>query len=100
MARSPCKCEEPDRRLWRVVQFQSNRSAFSRGGYARSKYSEIRCLVCGWPWRTKAAYVSEIARAEGDEAYRLSEQDGGPKAEPRTRDEQFAQQQGKERWRI
>ena len=92
--KSPCRCLEPDRRVWRVIQHQSNRSHFSRGGRAKSVYSQLRCLQCGDFWRTKAAYVDEIAHAEGDEGWRLSpnsrdlEGNPGPEPTPKTRQEQ------------
>lgn len=61
-----CCCPAgPERRApWRVVQRQSNHSAFS--GYLRtpSAYSEVRCLAplggCGGRWRTRAGYVAEL----------------------------------------
>jgi len=85
MPRSPCFCETPDRRLWRITAYRCNHSAFNGYKATPSDYSQLRCLRCGKFWRTKAAYVSGIALALGDEAYRLAENDGGPKADPKTR---------------
>jgi len=103
MARSPCNCEEPDRRLWRITTYKGNLSHFSKGGYATSAYSQLRCLECGRYWRTKAKYVDEIAMAEDDEAYRLTPQGGvgpdgkpGPKGRPLTRAQQTEERQ--RRW--
>lgn len=94
-----CTCQDSDRRLWRVVQYRSNSSHFSRNRSAASSYSEVRCLRCGHFWRTKAAYVETLARAVGDETYRLAENDHdlegnyGPKATPLTRAEQIEKSQ-------
>lgn len=95
--RSPCSCKEPDRRLWRVTQFRSNRSAFSGGRETSSAYSQLRCLQCGHYWRTKAKYVEEIAQAEKDEGYRLTPRSTNPEtgepgqeSRPWTRAQQLA----------
>jgi hypothetical protein len=65
-----CRCPEPDRSKWVIVQFRCNHSAFS--GYHRtpSAYSGIRCLGCGTFWRTKAAYVETLRMATNEESMR------------------------------
>ena len=44
----------------RVETRNANRSHFSAGRYAKSDYSRIRCLDCGWHWRSKAAGVASL----------------------------------------
>lgn len=57
-------CREPNHRLgWRVTVRKANYSAFSGGKRTPSAYSQVRCLVCGATWRTKANYVERLADA-------------------------------------
>jgi hypothetical protein len=69
----PCRCNERREpiavpaganrpgRLWRVVDYKCNYSAFN--GYHRtgSDYSSVRCIRCGAIWRTTAGYVEALA---------------------------------------
>jgi hypothetical protein len=47
-------------RLWRVVQYKCNHSAFNGYHYTSSDYSSLTCLRCGTTWRTKAPYVDDL----------------------------------------
>jgi hypothetical protein len=64
-----CSCPERkkpiEERNWVVVDRYCNYSAFN--GYHRtySDYSGLKCLSCGQPWRTKAAYVTKIRDPRG-----------------------------------
>jgi hypothetical protein len=46
-----------------VVQRECNHSAFNGWKYTPSKYSEVRCVMCGRSFRTKAAYVALLPDA-------------------------------------
>ena len=48
---------------WRVVVRRANYSAFSGGRRTPSDYSQLVCRACGASWRTKAAYVGQVADA-------------------------------------
>jgi hypothetical protein len=56
-----CECKGIDRRRsWVVMHRNCNYSAFSGYRWTPSDYSEVKCLVCGRRWRTKAAYVRQL----------------------------------------
>ncbi len=71
-----CKCAEAIRptsfqagsnqrpRQWFVLRRNYSCSAFN--GYRRewSAFSDVHCRVCGSQWRTKAAFVDELADCE------------------------------------
>ena len=62
----PCVCSGPTqarRKNWRVTLRCANRSAFSGYHWTRSRYSAIKCLMCGRRWRTAAAYVMALPDA-------------------------------------
>lgn len=55
-----------------VTQYRENHSTFSRGGHARSDWSEVACFTDqtetshsypAYRWRTKAAYVERLRDA-------------------------------------
>lgn len=56
-------CVREHRPGWTVTVREANYSAFN--GYRRtpSAYSEVRCMICGRRWRTKAAYVKTLPDA-------------------------------------
>ena len=75
-----CSCEEkrepltasadkPNRpgRLWRVVQYRCNHSAFNGWKHTHSRYSAMTCLRCGAHWRTKAPYADALPKIAKDE---------------------------------
>jgi hypothetical protein len=47
-------------RLWRVVQYRCNHSAFNGYHLTHSDYSAITCIRCGAHWRTKAPYADRL----------------------------------------
>ncbi len=62
-----CRCPESkkpaqERKLWVVMQYKCNHSAFNGYHYTPSDYSSIRCdgPGCNGLWRTKAAYVDDL----------------------------------------
>jgi hypothetical protein len=57
-----CKCEDKDKKNWKVVHRNHNHSAFESPKYAEhySEYSTVKCLKCGLIGRTKAKYVCEL----------------------------------------
>lgn len=57
--KAPTGANRPGR-LWRVYQRRCNHSYFSRGRYAPSVYSAVRCLRCGAHWRTRGSYVDVL----------------------------------------
>jgi hypothetical protein len=65
-----CKCAESKKpmaqRAWVVTQRKCNHSAFNGYHYQYSQWSAIVCLGVGCPaaWRTKAAYVAQLADAK------------------------------------
>jgi hypothetical protein len=74
-----CRCPKPRNipGIWRVVQLRCNHSLFNGGRYTPSAYSEVRCIICGARWRTKAAYVDSlklVTSAQAYEMFRLAEQ--------------------------
>lgn len=54
------ECAAPMTR-WRVRQRRSHNSAFAGYRETPSSYSGLVCLRCGATWRTKAAYVDQVA---------------------------------------
>ncbi len=64
-------CAKPvlHRKNWVVTMRKSNRSAFNGYRITPSAYSQIRCLVCGCFWRTKAAYVSTLRDSTEQEKF-------------------------------
>lgn len=48
---------------WRVDVRRANYSAFNGGRRTPSDYSQLHCRACGAVWRTKAAYVGQVADA-------------------------------------
>lgn len=56
-----CRCEKKDRTQWRIVKYRCNNSAFNGYHTTPSDYSAVCCLKCNASWRTKAAYVVELA---------------------------------------
>lgn len=48
-------------RLWRVLQYRCNHSAFNGYHHTHSRYSSIVCLRCGSTWRTKAPYADGLS---------------------------------------
>jgi hypothetical protein len=62
---NPCHSNRPGR-LWRVVTYRCNHSAF-HGGYQASRYSGLTCLRCGNHWRTKAPYADALPHLADDE---------------------------------
>ena len=56
-------------RLWRVVQYRCNHSAFNGYHTTPSDYSSITCLRCGADWRTKASYVAALQMIAEDEKW-------------------------------
>jgi hypothetical protein len=55
-------------RLWRVIQYRCNHSAFNGYHHTSSDYSSISCLRCGAYWRTKAPYADMLTgRQEGEQ---------------------------------
>lgn len=52
------------RKMWVVLQYRCNYSAFN--GYRRSEsnYSCVQCTQCGHVWRTKQPYVDHLPRRE------------------------------------
>jgi hypothetical protein len=69
-----CKCEERSEpltsttnrpgRLWRVVDWRCNHSAFNGWHHTPSRYSAIMCLRCGSHWRTKAPYADTLTHLD------------------------------------
>lgn len=61
-----CQCDERKKpmtaRAWVVLHYKCNYSAFNGYRYTPSKYSEVRCTVCGVRWRTTAAYVETLQK--------------------------------------
>lgn len=59
-----CRCEERNKpieeRQWVVDAYRCNHSAFNGHRYTPSAYSAVSCTVCGYGWRTKAAYVEKL----------------------------------------
>lgn len=53
--------------MWRVWHRRCNYSAFNGYACTPSDYSRMLCLACGWPWRTKAAYVDSTPDATQEE---------------------------------
>lgn len=47
-------------RLWRVINYKCNYSAFNGYHYTSSDYSSCTCLRCGAVWRTKSDYAGSI----------------------------------------
>lgn len=66
-AGTACRCTPPDRAQWRVTDYKCNHSAFNGYHYTSSDYSRVKCLRCGFGWRTKAAYVDTLALATQEE---------------------------------
>ena len=74
-----CKCSEKREpltapagsnrpgRLWRVIQYRCNHSAFNGYHETSSDYSSISCLRCGAHWRTKAPYADMLTGMQEDE---------------------------------
>ena len=56
-------CMREHREHWLVNVYRANYSAFNGGHRTPSDYSEVRCARCGRVWRTKAAYVEDLARS-------------------------------------
>jgi len=54
-------------RLWRVVDYRCNHSAFNGYACTSSNYSAVKCLRCGRHWRTTAAYVERLQAIAADE---------------------------------
>lgn len=54
-------------RLWRVLQYRCNHSAFNGYHCTSSDYSSIQCLRCGSVWRTKAPYADSLPHRTDDE---------------------------------
>lgn len=48
---------------WRVEVRRANYSAFNGGRRTPSDYSLLVCRACGATWRTRAAYVGQVADA-------------------------------------
>jgi hypothetical protein len=57
---APANSSRPGR-LWRVVQYRCNHSAFNGYHTTSSAYSSIACIRCGARWRTKAPYADILA---------------------------------------
>lgn len=61
-----CRCGK--REAWRVIAYRCNHSAFNGYRMDPSDYSELECSSaaggCGARWRTKAAYVDDVARRQ------------------------------------
>lgn len=59
-----CTCAESKKpiaeRNWGVSQRHQRCSAFDGYHPMYSDYSAIRCLSCGYSWRTKAVYVDQL----------------------------------------
>lgn len=55
-----CACPEKkkpmDQRVWHVLQWRSNHSAFNGYHHTPSNYSSVQCAACGAVWRTNAPY--------------------------------------------
>lgn len=58
-----CKSRAVHWTSWRVVVRRANYSAFNGGRRTPSAYSQLVCRACGAVWRTKAAYVGQVADA-------------------------------------
>lgn len=56
------KCEAPASR-WVVDVREGNHSAFGGYRFQSSAYSSVRCLDCGWHWRSKGRYVAALPDA-------------------------------------
>lgn len=59
-----CRCSEKNqlltKRRWLVYARNGNASAFNGGRWQFSRYSGVRCFVCGAVWRTRADYVDKL----------------------------------------
>lgn len=60
-----CSCPESKKavedRRWCVQVYKANYSKFNGSRYTPSAYSLVECSACGKFWRTKAAYVDQLA---------------------------------------
>ena len=52
---------------WIVLDRECNYSAFNGRHWTPSRYSLVKCLVCGWHWRTRADYVATLRNATPQE---------------------------------
>lgn len=52
------------RSQWVVTVYRANYSAFNGGRRTPSRYSEVFCSPCCRRWRTRAAYVERLPRAD------------------------------------
>lgn len=66
---SSMRCEAPIEK-WRVLDRNCNYSKFNGSRYTPSAYSLLLCMKCGWHWRTKANYVTEVTDATATERMR------------------------------
>lgn len=61
-----CMCGESKKRIenrnWVIVDYKCNFSAFNGWRKQPSDYSSVRCVECGFSWRTKAGYVSKLRK--------------------------------------
>jgi hypothetical protein len=55
-----CTCIPRDRAKWEVLQRRCNHSAFNGYRQTWSRYSSVRCTICGRCWRTMGAYVDDL----------------------------------------
>lgn len=62
-------CDAPPAE-WRVTDYKCNYSAFNGYHYTPSNYSQVRCLRCGWFWRSNGKYVDGLATATEEEGMR------------------------------
>lgn len=60
-----CRCKP---RNAVVVTRNGNHSAFNGYHFTPSRYSLVRCMTCGWFWRTKARWVNSTPDATGAQA--------------------------------
>jgi len=81
-----CSCPERDEpitveagsnrpaRLWVILSYMCNHSAFNGYHMTSSEYSAVGCRRCGYIWRTKAKYVDDLGFADGwpQRDYRMS----------------------------
>ncbi len=77
-----CHCaerEEPLRqvgnrpaRMWRILQYRCNHSAFNGYRDTPSEWSSLFCLRCHAVWRTKAAYADALPLATPEDRQRPS----------------------------
>jgi hypothetical protein len=65
-------------RLWRVLQYRQNHSAFNGYHQTLSNYSSIACLRCGTVWRTKASYADALENISEAERFVAPGRDGYP----------------------